>query len=144
MCMFWGHFLLAVQPWPACADLATQTDRYAHIHIRTYTHTRPVLTYTSFQTATPPWRASVMCLHYVPRRILSSPPVQLIVLFILEHNRGSKDGSSQNRCFVLHRKHTFFVIVTQTDLAVVQSLNRGLHISHLKICIKNIKNQPAS
>ncbi len=30
-----GHFLLAVQPWPAVADLATQKDTHTHTHTHT-------------------------------------------------------------------------------------------------------------
>lgn len=127
-----GSFPAGCSCW--CGPGPTDRQICTHTYTRIHTHTRPVLTYTSFQTATPPWRASVMCLHYVPCRILSSPVVQHSLFFshlnMITRSRGSKDGSSQNRCFVLHRKHMFFVIATQTDLAVVQSLNRSLRISH--------------
>ena len=95
-----GHFLLAVQPWPAGADLATQADR----HGRTHTRTHP-----SCQTATPPRRESAICLHHVPLQnpLIHSPSSSLFFshLSVITRDRAWADGSLLNRCFVRQTTH---------------------------------------
>ena len=83
-----GHFLLAVQPWPAGADLATQADRHGRTHTHTHAHTHvqrwPTLPVRQrHPLGKRAWSVSTTS----PCRILSSTPVQLIVLFTLERDR---------------------------------------------------------